>query len=971
MGARHDGGDTEGWLLEREQELATSFASLEGAASGRGAMLVIEGPPGIGKTALLRAVRDRAQANGFRVLNARALERERELAFAGVRQLLEPVLRAASPEEVSGLLLGAARPAGRLFAGEGAGTPGEDADGGFAVLNALYWMLANLADERALLVGVDDAHWLDAPSLRLLDFLAPRIEELPLLVVVATRAPPEDESGVVGRLLTDPDAAIVRPQPLSQAGVATLIRARLGEKPDSAFTAACVDLTGGNPFYLVELLRDLELQHVRPRSAEAAAVRQIGPRNVSLMVRFRVAGSGEAVAFARALSILGDDAQLSQVAELAELELKAAATAADALARASILSRGAQLAFAHPIVRTAIYADIPPRECAAAHRRAASILRASGAPVERVATHLLESECAGDQEVVDVLRRAARVVIAQGAPDVGARYLQRALIEPTHGGSRPTVLLELGLAEARAAAPAATEHLLEAHALAADARTRAEAAAAAAGPLFFSGRFRDGASLLADAIDDVSGEDAERALELRAQLFSYAIYDPATLSEYFPTPDAIDEDLPAESPGARTLLAQLAYRRMWRSEDAARAAELAERALADGALLAELGSEGPDLNAIAMSLIWADRVDTATELLDAALLQARERGSRFGFGHVSFLRSELAFHQGALREAEADARASLEIALAAGIRVGAAAVTGRLMAILLERAAASEAADALDALEVNCDELPPQPQYNLLLAGRGRLRLERGDFVGALADLHECGRRNALLELRHPSFVPWRGDACVAQRALGDLEAARALADEELAAARDWGTDAAVGAATRLAALLSGGGEALELLREGASLLARSPARLEYARALIDLGAALRRANHRSDARESLMRGLDLADRCGAAALCRLAQDELAVIGVRPRRARLTGVDSLTASERRVAQMAASGLSNTEIAQALFVTRKTIEKHLGNAYTKLGINSRTELPAALGAGAGHSMQIGMTRASDSAESTKE
>jgi DNA-binding CsgD family transcriptional regulator len=933
-------------LLERGQEVAECSAALEEAAAGRGAMLVIEGPPGIGKTALLQAVRDRAEADGWRVLSARALEGERDLAFAGVRQLLDPVLRGCSPEEAAELLSGAARPAAALFGGDPVDAR-LGADPGFAVLNALYWVLAELADVCPLLIAVDDAHWLDLPSLRLLDFLAPRVEELPAVVAVATRSPQEDGSGAaLDRILSDPAPRLVRPAPLSRAASAELVRAWVGEEPDPPFVDACLEVTAGNPFYLVELMRDLALKGVGPTVSEAAAVRRIGPRSVSLMVRFRAVGSS-GVALARSLSVLGDGAPLWQVAELAGLAPEAAQRAADALTRDSILAGGPGLAFAHPIVRTAIYAHIDPHERASAHRRAAEILRASGAPVERVATQLIDAEPAANPAVVDTLRAAARRVLAQGAPEVAAHYLRRALAESPDPDARPGVLLELGLAEASAADPAALDHLLEAHVVASEARTRAEAAAVAAWQLFISGRAEETAAILAQADEELAVDDPDRALEFRARLLSFAIYDPSTFALHLSTLDTADEDLTAESAGARAMLSHLAYVRMWRSQDAARAAELAERALASGKLLAERGSESPELNAVAMTLIHADRLEPAARLLDAAAAQARERGSRFGFAHVSFLRSELVYRQGALLEAEADARASLEITVALGHPVPTAAVTGSLVSVLLERGALVEAADALAAIGTPIEELPPQPQYNNLFASRGRLRIREGNVVAGLADLKECGRRNERLELHHPSFVSWRADAALAHRALGELGEARALAEEELAAARDWGTPGAIGAAIRLLGLLSTADESIDLLRQAASLIAESPARLEHARARVDLGAALRRNNRRSEAREPLTRGLDLADRCGAEALCRLARHELAAMGVRPRRARLIGIDSLTASERRVAQMAAEGLSNTEIAQALFVTRKTIEKHLGNAYTKLRISSRNQLRATL------------------------
>jgi ATP/maltotriose-dependent transcriptional regulator MalT len=325
------------------------------------------------------------------------------------------------------------------------------------------------------------------------------------------------------------------------------------------------------------------------------------------------------------------------------------------------------------------------------------------------------------------------------------------------------------------------------------------------------------------------------------------------------------------------------------------------------------------------------------------MAQARERGSRFGFAHVSFLRSELCYRQGALRDAEADARASLAVTIPSGIAAGVAAATGVLIGVLLERGALDEAATALTETGLHLEGLPVQPHASLLFSARGRLRLARGDVAGGLVDLRECGRRSGQLEVRNPIFLPWRADAALAHRALGEPGAARALAQDELAAARDWGTPGTIGSAQRLAALLTTGDPAIGLLYEATAALGESPARLEYARALVDLGAALRRANRRTEAREPLTHGLDLADHCGATLLSRRALDELAATGARPRRARLTGIDALTASERRVAQMAATGLNNVEIAQALFVTRKTVEKHLGNTYTKLSIKARADL----------------------------
>lgn len=171
--------------------------------------------------------------------------------------------------------------------------------------------------------------------------------------------------------------------------------------------------------------------------------------------------------------------------------------------------------------------------------------------------------------------------------------------------------------------------------------------------------------------------------------------------------------------------------------------------------------------------------------------------------------------------------------------------------------------------------------------------------------------------------------------------------EDELARARSWGSPRMLGMALRIAGLLRGGEAGLELLHEAVEVLERSPARVARAHALVELGAALRRAGRRSQALDPLRRGLDLAYRCGAPPLAERAHRELVVLGARPRRPLLTGIGALTASERRVAEMAAEGMTNRQIAQSLFVTLRTVELHLTHVYQKLGIDAREQLGAAL------------------------
>lgn len=243
----------------------------------------------------------------------------------------------------------------------------------------------------------------------------------------------------------------------------------------------------------------------------------------------------------------------------------------------------------------------------------------------------------------------------------------------------------------------------------------------------------------------------------------------------------------------------------------------------------------------------------------------------------------------------------------------------------------------------------PTFQVARWLDARGRLRLAAGDAARGLADLLAVGELLEALGIRNPSHASWRSDAALALLRRGDREEAVRLVREEVELARRWGAPRPVGVALRAAGLVEGGADGLDLLRESVDVLAASQALLERAKSLTELGAALRRGNQRAEARSFLQEGLELAERCRAAPVAERAHAELLTTGARPRHLVRTGVDSLTPSERRVAQMAAAGQTNREIAQRLFVTPKTVEMHLSHVYRKLGLQARSQLPRALAA----------------------
>jgi DNA-binding CsgD family transcriptional regulator len=318
---------------------------------------------------------------------------------------------------------------------------------------------------------------------------------------------------------------------------------------------------------------------------------------------------------------------------------------------------------------------------------------------------------------------------------------------------------------------------------------------------------------------------------------------------------------------------------------------------------------------------------------EAAVADARARGAPAELAAALGSRAEGALRLGALLDAEADVRLAEELAEQAGAPYHRRLTLTTLLPVLVERADHGTAERELQGLRVGAE-------YAGLMIVLGELRLAQGRPDEALPHLLAGGARLEQRSWTHPGLFPWRTHAALAHHRAGRPAEALELADAALAVARTYAAPTATGVALRTLGLLTGD---VDALTEAAGILAGTESRLEHARALVELGAALRRANHRTEARDPLRDGLDLAARLGATALRRQAVDELAATGARPRNPRRTGLEALSPSERRVARLAAEGRSNRDIAQALFVTTKTIEVHLSACYRKLSIASRTDL----------------------------
>jgi DNA-binding CsgD family transcriptional regulator len=912
-------------LVERDQELAALERLLADARSGTGSVLLLEGSAGIGKTSLLAAAREPAAESGMRVLQGRGTELEREYPLGVARQCLEPAVRPEADRER--LLRGAARLAGPVLLD----VPEALEATPVGILHGLYWLVANLAEEAPVLLVVDDAHWADEPSLRFLAYVARRVESLPVALLVATRPA---EEGALAAIGDDPATTRIEPPALGLEGVGRLLREH--GTVDDAFARACHDATGGNPFLLGELVRALRADGVPFTAAAAERVTEVTPPTVSRAVGATLARLGaEATALARAAAILGEGTALDPAAELAGLPVERAAAAASDLVRSGLLDDATPMRFRHPVLTAAVRAGVSSYDRAAAHARAADLLRARGAAPERVALQVLHAPPGGDAGVVSELRLAADRASERGAPATAAALLARALAEPPDSALLAEVLFELGRAELATAAPDAPDHLAEAHRSADDPaiRGRALALLAQAIPVRREARARL-VELVADALPDVQQRDREIALRLRAVLALEGDMD----STAEPAGDTL---------GEAVFLGHLVFSRMRPGASAAEIADLATRAARQVDGLLGDGAASLAFTGMILALRWTDRLEEAERLLNRAIAAARRRGSTIDFATAMTLRAAVRRRGGRLRDAEADARGALAAAL--GPEWSFARGVAPLVGALLDQGRVEEAAGELRAV-VAVEAIPDSPPMIPVLLSRMSVRAAEGEHAGALADWDEAVRRSE--RLGRGVNAGWIEDLVVVagvHQARGDRSAAEAVAAQAVELAKRWDTPGAIGQALHTQALVGSPDASLDMLQSAVVLLEQGPARLEHARACITLGGALRRRGHRVESRTVLREGYELARYCGADALAETARSELRASGIRLQREPVSGADSLTPSERRIADMAAAGLSNAEIAQELFLTVKTIEMHLTRAYRKLDVRRRAQLAQALGA----------------------
>jgi DNA-binding SARP family transcriptional activator/DNA-binding CsgD family transcriptional regulator len=918
-------------LVDRESELAQLRMALGLALEGVPRLAVIEGPAGIGKTSLLHQVRDEARAAGATVLSARGSQLEKEFGFGAVRQLFDPVLTDASTRE--GLLAGAAVGASQVF--DATHSPADaPTESLFTILHGLYWLASNVAARTPLVIAVDDVQWCDTSSLRFLGYLARRLEDLPMLVVATWRTGEQYvDDELLHELTLGPEAVSVAPGPLSPSGTAEVVRTGL-EGADDAFVAACFRTTSGNPLLLRQLLRALEAEGVRPDAAHADTVRAIGSRAVSSLVlmRFRRMPHGNRDV-ARAIAVLGDGASLPMVASMTGLSEEVTAGAIAGLARSEVLRPDHPLGFVHPLVESAVYDDLPLGEREMAHARAAHVLAAAGASPEQVAAHLLVVPPRGDTAVVEALREAAARAVERGSTESATAYLHRALTEPPTRSDVPHLLLEVGRLEAMTSGLAAMEHLAQAYRLLDDPVTRAEAAivlartAVFAGPRGEANRIaRIAASELPDDLDD----HRQHLIALaRVSGFMHGLNPEVYRADGLP-------ELRGDGPGARSLAALMAWELVCKGEDRARAMELASFALRDRVLQ----QHDPGLLWVVAAMVLGMSGQDTTPFWEEELEAAYRTGSVFAALSVHLWLGFVQWHTGDLRAALQSLVSCTEQNLAWNVHgVGQMYVEPFSVHVLLDR---GDVADAREVFDLARETSRIGDSVRLFLEVEARLLLEEGRYDESLAVLDAAEPLMSVIE--NPVWRPRRWMRARTLHAMGRSEEALALLEEELVLARRWGTKGLVGRTLLLRGQVEGeDGEAT--LRDALDLLERSERRLDLAWARFHLGSLVA-ASSPGEARTLLARAIEQAETCGADGLRARAAAGLRELGVDVPEEPAPRL-RLTTAERRVAMMAADGLSCDEIAMAYFMTTGTVTSIVESVYDRLGVTTQEELHEAL------------------------
>jgi hypothetical protein len=765
---------SESGVLERDEDLRRCSAVLDAVRAQAGAVILLEGTAGIGKSELVARIFAEAAVRGVVPLAVRGNQRDQTIPFGAVRTLLTRWVANRGPREQQALFTGAA---GFARTPLGLSHPDPARPGtmiGFT--EALYWLVVNATAlvgvgrrEEGLLLAVDDAHWLDEESLAWLEFLSGRLAGLPLVVVVSYRPHQRQTAPTLTRIALHA-TVVIQPQPLSLAAVRILITHRLApdQPPDERFTAACLRHSGGNPFYLHWMLDLIRERALPPTASAATDVDTLTPQRVVAYLNERLASLGPAASrLAHVIAVLGPGCSLDDAARLAGLTPDEATRHYDQLCHAAIVTPGSTVDFCHPIIRGAVYDNIGPARRSDLHAAAAHLLDAQHASSDLVAAHLLHVRAAADRWVVDTLCRAAADAMAAGLATIAARYLHRAIQEPPLAAEQCRVRLRYGQALALGQVADALPELLTAYQQAPDQALRAEAAIALAKTSGYADQPGHGVRLLDTTIHQCDDDRLSRRLLAEQLLWAAWWADDPHRADRMRLLDRLAPSLTGDTHVSRLLISLHAWSLVLRGQPRTSALAAIQPILRRGVVFTDV-DDGQEMGTmVAFVHLYSDEPDLARDLFDQAVVEFDRDGWRGT--HLAFARAHLAntaLRQGRLADAVADARIAHRLADRAGKGTPAEwFATGTLIEALLARGeldrAAAVCADRTYRAHQPDALILPVPQAVL-----GALLLAQQNTAHAIIVLRGIGRWADQAPLPNPAVCPWRFDLAHALRQL-------------------------------------------------------------------------------------------------------------------------------------------------------------------------------------------------------------
>jgi len=887
-----------------------------------GVSLLLEGDIGTGKSHMVRTALRFARGKDFEVISARARLSERTLPAGVLHQVRDQLLSL-----VGGL-------------GSGPGVPGSAAV-------ATHRLVVALTDRTPLLVCVDDLQWTDPESLHWLGHLMARLEGLPIVLLCALGrdyAHPRDaEQRTQGTAtLTDAVSGFHQRfllQGLNADCVGYLLARTFGEPVSMDIARACRAATGGNPLLMQALQRELRRSDTGLAELSAERVADIGSVEVAETLAARIEpwlpGAG------RVLEVVAVMSPVRHCAVMARLIGVTSEEAADLLytfVRCGILVKtAAGVGFGQPMIRASFLVAMPPSERARLHAETARVLHAEAAPCDEIIAHLVVAAPIGEPWACQLLISGADSALADGDLKNARNFLERALDEcgPTEQSALLRRLGHVALIDDPTAAIASLRSSLRL--LEGTGEERVLVLLDLLQALVLTGDIAEALRVADAALPELEHGDAdvESRRAVGAASGVLALLGGGGVRS---VPPEVSADASRAPWVTRLEAAWSALSAEWRGTGRTEAVRWARLGL--GQTSAQVHVHVLPRLWLVLALFCAGEQTEAVEKCRTIVAQATAAGSSTMAALARSVLAECAFRAGRIEEAAEEARKALEHGRGSAW-LGSAQARCWLGGILLESGDVGQAQELLaDDRSVGST---PDVLMPTLLFHRGRLQIEVGWTAAGLADLEECGRRLSQRGCLNPAVFPWRSEAALAHARLGDPAAADRLAREELDLAREWGAPTAIGVALRALGLLASGDQRTALLVEAVGVLREAGAPLEEARAVRDLGRELLRTGKARQARAELRAALGLAQKCGADGLVGTLGQDLAEAGARPRRGTEIGLESLTPAERRTALLAARGLTNREIANRLYVTRRTVEMHLSRVYRKLSISDRRDL----------------------------